>query len=94
MMQIVSRIIFCLTLNEQSVLGDLNCGNCNKSTSAYEPVCAVGEKAWFRHIFLKVGGQLMAPRIINYDYHMTILVVGSQNIFLRTLHESICMRKR
>ena len=53
-MQIFSGIIFCLTLNEKKVLGDVDCGNCNKSSSAYQPVCAVGEQVWLRHTFLEV----------------------------------------
>ena len=37
-----------------SALGDVDCGNCKKSSSAYEPVCAVGEQDWFRYIIYHI----------------------------------------
>ena len=52
-MQLFSSIIL-LTLNDQSARGDVDCGNCNKSSSAYEPVCAVGEQDWFRYIIYHI----------------------------------------
>ena len=94
MMQVFSGIIFCLTLNEQRVLGD--CGNCNKSSSAYKPVCAVGEQVWFRHIFFNPvrsknrSSKLKSncwttPTLENKIFikkTMTIPIKGFENIFL------------
>ena len=53
-MQIIRSILF-LTLSEQCLAGNPDCGNCNKNSSAYEPVCAVGEQDWLRHTFLSVS---------------------------------------